>query len=369
MEVHLEHLVWNLHELQNRMPEGCECMAVVKADAYGHGATAVASCLEREGVSTFAVATLEEGIELRNHGIQGTILILGYTDPQCADYLERYRLTQTVVDLAHAKALNEAGAKCAGRKLAVHVKVDTGMHRLGEDYKNTAHLKEMFQMEQLDIQGMYTHLCVADDKRPEEQEFTHRQIKRFFDTVEELKKEGCPIPKLHLLSSYGFLNYSEYSCDYVRLGILLYGTYSNDTKEGYGLELRPVMTVKARIAEIKQIEAGDSVSYGRRFIAATPCLTATITIGYADGIPRDLSEGRGSVLIHGRRALILGRVCMDQMVVDVTNIPEAAQGDVVTVIGRDGDEEIRASEVAGEAGTITNELLSRIGTRLRKEYI
>lgn len=361
-EIHVENFKWNLDCLKELMPEGCECMAVVKADGYGHGAVISARALEKCGIKAFAVATLEEAIELRRHDISGLILILGYTQPVNAELLADYDLIQTAVDFEHARQLNHAFEKL-GRTGRIHIKIDTGMSRLGESYENIKKIEKIFHMENLSVEGCYSHLCAADSDSMQDREYEDRQADHFFSTVLQIRADGYEVPKVHLLSSYGLLNYASYGGDYVRLGILLYGVFSNSDKERDRLPLRPVMEWKARIAQVKEIPAGASVSYGRTFEAADNMKIAVVTIGYADGLPRSLS-GKGKVLIRGQFAPIIGKICMDQMVVDVSGISGVRAGDIVTVMGKQKDKEISASGIAEAAGTITNELLSRVGSRL-----
>ncbi len=361
-EIHVENFKWNLNQLNKLMPQGCECMAVVKADGYGHGAVISARALENCGIRAFAVATLEEAIELRQHKVQGDILILGYTQPSNAGLLAEYDLTQTAVDYEHARQLNHAfeKLKLTGR---IHIKIDTGMSRLGESYANIQKIEKIFQMQNLIVTGCYSHLCAADSQSRQDKEYEDRQADHFFSTVRQIRADGYQIPKVHLLSSYGLLNYASYGGDYVRLGIMLYGVFSNSDKERDRLDLRPVMEWKARVAQVKEIAEGTFVSYGRAYEAAEKMKIAVVTIGYADGLPRSLS-GKGKVLIRGQFAPIVGRICMDQMVVDITKIAGVRAGDIVTVMGKQKDKEISASAIAEEAGTITNELLSRVGSRL-----
>lgn len=360
IELHLENLEHNVRLLQDAMPQGCQFMAVVKAESYGHGLYEVAGCLQEIGVTAFAVATIDEGIRLRKYGIHGGILILGYTSVNRAEELHKYKLTQTVVDYAHALHLNKQGYA-----LKVHIKIDTGMHRLGfapEDYKK---IKAVFGMKHLEVAGMFTHLCVADSLEQADVNFTHKQIDSFYHLVDHLEAGGQKIPKVHIQSSYGLLNYPELDCDYVRIGIAMYGVLSApQDKTKLKLDLRPALSLKARVVLLRKIKAGESVGYGRTFLAQRDSRIAILPIGYADGYPRFLS-GQGHVLLCGKRAPIIGRICMDQLAVDVTDIPEVKVGSLATLIGRDGAEEITAPEVADQSESISNELLSRMGSRLK----
>ncbi len=361
IEIDLDNLEHNVRVLRENMPEDCEMMAVVKANAYGHSAFEVATYINQIGVNSFAVATIDEGIALRNYGIQGEILILGYTNPMRAKELHKYNLIQSVIDFNYAIRLNKQ--RCS---IKVHIKIDTGMHRLGFDVKDTAAIVKTFRLKYLNICGIFSHLCVADSKMAKDVEFTKKQIKDFYELLDVLTERGIKIPKIHIQSSYGFLNYPQLKCDYVRIGIALYGTLCspNDTTK-LQLDLRPVLSLKSRVVLIRKIQSGESVGYGRTFIADRDSIIAILPIGYADGLPRNLSCGKGHVIIHDCHVPIIGRICMDQLAVDVTDIPEVIVGDIATLIGKDNLSELSAPEVADNSGSITNELLSRMGTRLK----
>lgn len=364
IELDRNALCHNVSVLSSALLEHCELMPAVKANAYGHGAVLIAGELNRAGIRAFCVACISEGIELRKNGIKGTILILGYTHPEQFPLLCRYRLTQTVVDYAYAQKLNQYG-----KKLHVHVAIDTGMHRLGESSHPIDRLCEIFQMKHLIIDGAFTHLCAADTDDPKDQTFTRRQAHDFYRAMDELKKRGISCPKVHLLSSCGILNYPELSGDYARVGIALYGVQSS--REDYrklDIRLQPVLTLKARIATVKVLMPGEGAGYGLAFTAEKPTRIAILTIGYADGLPRALSCGAGSVLIHGRRAPIIGRICMDQTTVDISDIPDVHPGDTAVIIGTSGGETISVYELAEKTDTITNEILSRLGSRLNRSF-
>lgn len=363
VEVNLSNLKNNLKEINSILQPGCEVMAVVKADAYGHGDIEVATELQRAGVGAFAVASIEEGVRLRKKGIKGSILILGYTHPEEVLRLKKYDLTQTVLDYHYGKILHESG-----KTIKVHIKIDTGMYRLGEPYDHIHEIKKMFQFQNLVIEGMYTHLCVADSLQKEDIAFTKEQVKRFSQLVKVLQTEGYSIPKTHIQSSYGVLNYPELRCSYARVGIALYGIQSSHRDQTkLRINLAPVLSVKARIAVVKELEPQQTMGYGRQFVADKHMKIATVTIGYADGIPRNLTGS--SIIIKGKKASVIGRICMDQLSVDVTEISQVEPGDVVTIIGEEDGEKITGEQVAGQAGTITNELFSRLGSRLERIYI
>ena len=371
IEINLDNLTHNVQVLRGAMPAKCELMAVVKAQAYGHGMYEIATHLDRIGVRAFAAATIDEGIALRRFGVRGEILVLGCTLPERASELHRYGLSQTLSDYDYACRLNAQGVP-----VKAHIKLDTGMHRLGfwvpvekdadkNADKEMQKLSRVFHMKYLNINGIYTHLCAADSQDEEDVLFTRQQIARFYKVVNRLKKQGIHIPKTHIQSSYGFLNYPELKCSYVRAGIALYGVLSTpDAQTRLHLDLRPVLALKAHIVLVRNIKEGESVGYGRMFTADRDSRIAIVSIGYADGIPRILSGQGQQVLLGGQPAPVVGRICMDQLAVDVTGIEHVYVGMTVTLIGRDGDQEITAPAVAAQADTITNELLSCRGTRV-----
>ena len=344
-EINLDNLCHNAKALQGLLPEKCSIMAVVKANAYGHGDIEVSRALGHIGIQAFAVATIDEGIRLRKNGVQGEILIMGYTDPHRAASLSRYRLSQTVVDARHAAAFS-----APGKPVHVHIKVDTGMHRLGESFENAAQIAEIFRNRRLKVDGIFTHLCASDSMEEAGVNLSKLQIKRFFCLLDALKIQGIKIPKIHILSSYGALNYNKTQSDNARLGLALYGATSCINKSK--VILKPVLSLKARIVLIRTVAAGESIGYGRQNIVERDTRVAILPIGYADGIPRSLGNKRGCALLHGLRAPIIGSICMDQLMADVTDIPDAKCGDIATLIGCDGEEQILAQDIASSADTI-----------------
>lgn len=361
IEINLNNLTHNVKTLRNAMPSNCELMAVVKAEAYGHGMYQIAEYMNRIGVKAFAVATIDEGIKLRHYGILGEILILGHTSPARAEELHKYNLTQALIDYDYTLLLEQQDYD-----IKAHIKVDTGMHRLGFDKGDTEKIARVFKMKHIEVGGIYTHLCVSDSLEEEDIRFTNMQIDSFYELLEELKEKNIKLPKIHIQSSYGFLNYPELKCDYVRIGILLYGVLSSpNDKTKLHLDLRPVLSLKSRVVLLREIKKGESVGYGRAFTADRDSLIAILPIGYADGFPRNLSCQKSYVLINGHQATVVGKVCMDQLAVDVTNIPNIAIGMEATLIGKDENAEIAAPVVADNFGSITNELLCRLGRRLK----
>lgn len=364
LEINLSNLRHNAKALQKAMPEGCALMAVVKCDAYGHGGVLAAKELERTGVRSFATATMEEAVRLRENGITGEILILGYTDAGRARDLCGYNLMQSVIGYEYARLLDEAAA-CAGVSVQVHIKIDTGMHRLGISAGKTSEAGMVFAMQNLEVCGIYTHLCCADSMRPEDIACTRGQIASFYRLTGALEKEGIRLPKLHIQSSYGLLNYPDLVCDYVRVGIALYGVLSAPNDDTVlKPDLRPVLSLKSRVVLIREVRAGESVGYGRSFTAGHTARIAILPIGYGDGFPRSLSEGKGRVLIRQYVAPVVGRICMDQLAVDITDAEGITVGDTATLVGAEGYDELSAPAVADHSDSISNELLCRMGARL-----
>ena len=358
-------LCHNVQQLRSILPEGCALMPAVKANAYGHGAVLIAKELNRLGIMAFCVATVTEGAELRRGGIKGEILVLGYTHPEQFYMLRRYRLTQTVVDIPYARLLNTYG-----KKLKVHLKIDTGMHRLGIPADRKEEVAHVFHYRNLVITGIFTHLCAADVRTAEQEKFTMGQAAAFDRVICDLNQRGLNCGKIHLLSSDGLLQYPELAGDYARVGIALYGVLSQGADmESCRIDLRPVLSVKARVALVKDLYAGETAGYGLGYRAERDRKIAVLSIGYADGIPRALSCGKGRVLIAGSEAPIIGLICMDQMLVDVTDIPDAAAGDTAVLIGTSGSRKISACDLAEQTETITNEILSRLGNRLNRIII
>lgn len=364
IELDMDALAQNVRFLRSRLREGCELMPVVKAEAYGHDSVLISRELNRLGIHSFCVACVTEGITLRKNGITGEILILGYTHPDQFPLLHRYHLTQTVVDYAYALLLNQY-IESVQEKIHVHIGVDTGMHRLGERCENIDQICAIYKMPNLIVDGIFTHLSSDDTMNPQDIAFTEEQAASFNLLLQELCRCGCPHSKFHLLASYGVLNYPEFCGNYARIGIALYGVLSTKADTDMWVDfLHPVLTLKARVASIRTLYEGEAAGYGMGFTATRNMKIATLSIGYADGLPRMLSNGTGSVLIQGHRAPIIGKICMDQTIVDVSCIPDIKAGDIAILIGKSGEKSISASEIAEQCDTITNEILSRLGQRL-----
>ena len=352
LEINLTTLKNNAKVLQNAMPNNCKLMAVVKANAYGHNAVKVASTLNEIGVYHFAVATIDEAIDLLEHDIYGDILILGYTPPNRAKDVFAYNLTQTIIGFNHALELN-----LQGYKIKAQIKIDLGMHRLGFSLDETPQINDVCkQCDNLNITGIYTHLPCSDSLEPSDIDLTNAQILQFDNLVKSLETDHIIFESKHTQSSYGLLNYPCFNYNYVRAGIALYGAV--DSAHG----LVPVLSLKTNVARTRNIKNGDNIGYGRAFVAKKDTRIAILPIGYADGLPRNIQEG--NVLINGEFAPIIGNVCMDMLTVDITDINGVSVGDTVTVIGTDGKNEILATQIAEQCGTIVNEIVCRIGSRV-----
>ncbi len=364
LEINLEYLEHNVNTLKKVLQPECELMAVVKADAYGHGMFNIAVHVNKLGVRAFAVATIDEGITLRKYGIVGEILILGYTEPERARELCKYHLTQTLIDMNYALLLSQQGCN-----IKTHIKIDTGMHRLGFDKEDVEGIVSVFHMKNLKVEGIFTHLCASDSTALEDTSFTKAQADSFYRLIQTLETQGITIPKIHIQSSYGLLNYPKLKSSYVRAGVILYGVLSspNDNPR-MQLDLKQVLSLKAKVILLRKVKKGDCVGYSRSFVAGRDSLIGVVPVGYADGYPRNLSGGKSYVLINGQKAPVVGKICMDQLMIDVTDISGVRVGDIVTLIGKDGNEEILAEMVAEKAESITNELLSRMGTRVKVSW-
>lgn len=343
---------------------------VVKANAYGHGALYLSGLYEELGADILAVSNIEEAMQLRKGNISLPILILGYTPVECARYLVEYDLTQTVYSYEYAKSLNEN--LCAlgnDTRLSVHIKLDSGMGRLGFSCKDGVALSEIeavVAMESFIPEGIFTHFALADCGDGGE-EYTRAQYEKFTRYVESLNEKGIDFKIKHCSNSAAILDFSEYALDSVRAGLVLYG-YAPSRNMRKKLSLRPVMSLRAVVSYVKDVEKGEAISYGCTFIADKKMRIATVPVGYADGYLRSNGQNGGYMLVHGKRANIVGRICMDQLMLDVTDIDGVCMGDVVTIIGKDGDREISADMIAERNGTIAYEILCAVGERVPRFY-
>jgi alanine racemase len=337
-------------------------MAVVKADAYGHGDESICRCLAEEcGIKYFAVSNLDEAIAVRGYCPDAEILILGYTPPEYAHEIAQYNIIQGIVSSEYAAALTE---NYSG-KIRCHIKIDTGMGRIGLKHDLPSEcadeIKELCKMDGLSVEGIYTHFAVADSDSPDNIAYSDKQEKFILDTYDILVSQGIKLPHVHFMNSAACCYRNSPRSTLARAGIIMYGLHpdiSLEIPEG----LSPVMELKAVISHVKNVKAGDCISYGRTFTAEHEMRIATVTIGYADGYSRLLSS-KGEILVHGKRCRIVGRVCMDQLMIDVTGV-QAESGDIVTLIGNDGGETITADNLASIYGTIGYEVVCGISKRV-----
>lgn len=364
-EIDLGHIEENMEAMQANLRPGTKMFGVVKTDAYGHGAVAVAKTIDRY-VCGYAVATVEEGMQLRRHGITKEILVLGsiascrYKD--CIDH----EISLPVFEYEKAKGISDTAVQ-GGRTVTVHIAVDTGMSRIGlrPDAESVELVKRIAGLPGIKIGGAFTHFARADEA---DKTGAHKQYELFKNFCDEVKAAGVKLPVCHCSNSAALVELSDFNMDAVRAGITIYGIYPSDEVKQDIITLRPAMELKSFITYTKEIGPGTEVGYGGTFKAEKTMRIATVSAGYGDGYPRNLS-GKGEILIHGKRAKILGRICMDQFMVDLAGIPEAKEGDLVTLIGKDGDQEITIEEVARVSGGFHYEIPCLIGKRVPRRYV
>lgn len=364
-EISLEAIGHNIREVKKRLPEGVKLLGVVKANAYGHGAVPVASYLENQ-VDYFATATIEEAVELRENGISAPILILGYVSPSQYGDLVEYDITQTIDSYAQALALEKEAAR-QNRKAKAHLAVDTGMTRIG--FQVTEHdadeAAKIADLPHIELEGMFTHFSCADQ---EDKTYCSMQMEKYDKMTALLAERGVTIPLRHICNSAGIMEFDDHRFEMVRSGIITYGIYPSEEVKKERLDLIPALSWKSYVIHVKEVGPGIGVSYGATYVTEKPMTRiATVSAGYADGYPRALSN-QGCVLIHGKKAPIIGRICMDQMMVDVTDIPDVQVEDVVTLVGTDGDETITIEEIANPAARFDYEMLCDISSRVTRVY-
>ena len=372
-QISLNRIEHNYKIIREQINPGTKLCCVIKADAYGHGAPEFAELYEKLGADFFAVSNLEEALQLRIGGITLPILILGYTPAEYAKELSDNNISQAILSLDYAKELS-ASAKALNVTVKSHLKIDTGMSRIGimcqdihrDNIKND--VMEIFGLDNLEIEGMFTHFAVSDEKE-EGREYTLHQIECFNYVINTLKENGIDTDKIikHCSNSAAIMDYKSVNMDMVRAGIILYGLSPSSKLKGQ-LALKPAMELKSVIAHIKEIEPGTTVSYGRTFEADRKMKIATVPIGYADGYIRNLASD-AFMLVKGKKAKVLGRICMDQCMIDITNIDDVRVGDTVTVVGRSGSEEITMDDVASWTGTINYEVVCLVGKRVPRVYV
>ena len=367
-EINLSALRHNYFQLKKTIPEPCGILAVVKADAYGHGFMDVSRELDKMGITAFGVAFLAEGIQLRKAGIDRPILLLGGIYPGQEKKCIGYNLSTVVFNMEQAKSLNLSAGKLY-RKAQIHLKVDTGMGRLGIFHEDAPDFFREFKgLRNLDLEGIISHFAAADELDEEGQLYTDLQSKVFAEVVATARRQGFSPRYIHLANSAAAFSLELPFCNLVRPGIVLYGSIPSADFQGK-MDLKPVMRVKSRIAMLKWVEPGNSISYARKFVSERKTLVASVPVGYADGYMRSLTN-RGEALVRGRRAKVAGTVCMDWIMLDVTDVPEVSVGDEVILLGCDSDGNcVRAEELAEKAGTIPYEIFCGISKRVPRVYL
>ncbi|GAA0069576.1 alanine racemase [Clostridium sardiniense] len=363
-EIDLDKIAFNMRNIKNVAGDR-EVIAVIKADAYGHGAVELAEVLLENGASRFAVAIITEAIELRESGIKASIMILGYTPIEFGEDLIKYDIEQTVYDLEYAKQLSEIALNM-GKKAKIHIALDTGMGRIGF-MPNEESLNEVLEIASLDgieTVGIFTHFSTADE---EDKEYTNYQFAKIQNFIKMLLNNGVNIPIKHVSNSGAIIDLPETYLDAVRAGIILYGYYPSNEVNKERLSIEPALTLKAKIGHVKKLEKGMYVSYGRTFKTERDSIIATLPIGYADGYSRLLS-GKAKVIVNGKFANVIGRICMDQCMIDVTDVGEVKVGDEVIILGEDRDLKFNADDMAELIGTINYDILCMIKHRVPRIY-
>ena len=363
-EVDLEAIGHNIAEVRRNVGSGVKICAVIKADAYGHGAVAVGRYLE-SAVEYFAVATVDEAVELREAGIRLPIIILSYVSPSRYDEVVRYDVTQTVYSYETAALLAEAAA-AQGKTAKAHVALDTGMSRIGflVNEQNADEIQKISLLPHLELEGMFTHFSCADmyDKA-----YSKKQMEKYDSMCDMLDERNVVIPIKHICNSAGIMEFDSHRFQMVRSGIITYGLYPSEEVDKTALDLRPAMSFRSHVVNVHTVPAGVGVSYGATYVTGQPTRIATVSVGYADGYPRALSN-KGRVLIHGQFAPVLGRVCMDQIMVDVSHIDNVRVEDVVTLFGRDGDAFIPVEEPADMSASFNYEFVCSLSRRVTRVY-
>lgn len=355
----------NIEAIRASVRPESKLMVVLKADGYGHGAVPIARRID-DIADAYGMAIVEEAVELRENGITKPILVLGYTASHLYDKVIRYDITQTIFQYETAYELNEA-AKKAGKKVKIHIKLDTGMSRIGfaTTQESIEEIVKISKLSNLCMEGVFTHFAKADEI---DKEATRLQYGRFMEMITRLEQRGISFSIRHVSNTAAIIDLPEYNLDMVRCGIGTYGMYPSVDVQKNRVVLTPAMELKTHISYVKELPKGVGISYNGTYVTEHPMRVATIPVGYGDGYPRLLSS-KGRVLIHGKSAPILGRVCMDQFMVDVSKIPEAKQNDDVTLMGRDGYECIPTEEISGYAGTINYEIVCEVGKRIPRVYM
>lgn len=359
--VDLDTIRDNLMAVKRKVGNETGILAVIKADAYGHGAIETARELEKL-CDFFGVADIDEAMQLRIGGFNKPILILGRTDPYYSDVIIKYDIRTAISCLSDAESLNREGAR-QGKKAKIHIAVDTGMSRIGFQADEVEEIVKISKLPYIEIEGIFSHFATADDS---DLSRARKQKELFDKVISDVEKEGISIALRHMNNSAGIINFDE-KYDLVRAGIVLYGLYPSHDIDKSFLEIKPAMRWVAKISHIKTLPSGREISYGGTYVTSKSTKVATVPVGYADGYPRCLS-GEGEVLVNGKRAPIIGRICMDQFMIDVTDVPDVTMGDEVTLVGNDGDDCLTMEEVSEKAYSFNYELPCRISRRVPRLY-
>ena len=364
-EINLDAIGENIRNIRTQIEPKTQLLAIVKADAYGHGALEVSRVCLYNGANQLAVATCDEGVALRESSIQVPILILGNTVEAEMEAMIKNRLTQAVFDYDIAKKISETAQRLNMTAL-VHIKIDTGMHRIGfaPTEENLDEIDKIFELPNIEVTGIFTHFATADEK---DKTYTREQFEKFKFMTDGVEARGHKGLIRHCANSGAILDMPELQMDMVRAGIIIYGLYPS-TEVSTDVKLDPAMSVKTQVSYVKYLEAGESVGYGRTYFTDKRTKIATIPIGYADGYSRRLSN-KGRVIINGEYCNIVGNVCMDQCMVDVTNVPDIKVGDEVVIMGKSGDKEVSCEEIANTVGTINYEIVCNVGKRVPRAFV
>lgn len=366
-EIDLDAVIHNMEAMHGIISEETKIMAVIKADGYGHGAVEIAGAIDHlDYLYGYAVATVEEGQILRNHGITKPILILGYAFPEQYEEMIKAEIRPTVFTREMAEELSQA-AERAGTDCRIHFAVDTGMSRIGYQVteESADEIAQLVKLPHIIIEGIFTHFARADEA---DKAHTFQQLERYGQMISMLKERGIEIPIHHCSNSAGIVEIPEANMDLVRAGITLYGLWPSEEVDKDRIDLQPVLSLLTHVAYVKELEAGREISYGGTYTTTERRRIATIPVGYADGYARGLSN-KGEVLIHGKRVPIRGRICMDQFMVDVTDIPNVKSGDKVVLIGADGNERITMEEVGNLSGRFNYEFVCDLGKRIPRVFV
>ncbi len=365
-EIHMRNLRFNVQSMKKRLGDGTPIMAIVKADAYGHGAISLADVLLEEGVAALGVATVEEGVELRQAGYPVPIVVLGYTNESEDAKLLAYDITPAIFQYERAAALSDHAVR-AGKKAAIHIKVDTSMNRIGlkPTWESVETVKRIAALPGIEIEGLFSHFARADEA---DKTAARQALEKYRWFVSALEEENIHIPVKHISNSAASMEFDDTHFDMVRMGIVTYGLYPSEEVRKANLPLKPLLEWKSHLVQVKEVPEGEEVSYGGTFVTRRRTRIGTVPVGYADGYARQLSN-KARVLVNGQYAPVIGRICMDQFMVDLTDLSHAEEGDEVTLIGYDGGGHISVEELSELSGRFPYEFVCQISKRVPRIYV